>query len=148
MGQHAGLAERAFQSGFNCAQSLVQAFSAGIPGGAEQAVRAATALGGGIARTGQMCGAITGALLVIGLRHGSSEPDRAAKERVYAESQEFIRRFVELHGTSCCAELIGCDLSTEAGRAFAREHQVHRMVCSLLVRDAARLLEEMIGAEG
>lgn len=147
MGEKAGAAERTFQSGLNCAQSMVAAFASELPAEAEGAIRAAAALGGGIARTGQMCGAVSGALLVIGLRHGSAEPDRDAEERVYARSQEFLRRFQERHGTMSCQELIGCDLSTEAGRAFAREHQLHSVVCSLLVRDAARILEEMIAAE-
>ncbi len=148
MGDRAAQAERAFQSGLNCAQSLVAAFGDKVPNASDEAIRAAAPLGGGIARSGETCGAVTGALVVLGLVYGSAEPDAESKARVYAESQEFIRRFKEKHGTMSCRELIGCDLSTDEGRQFAQEHQKHKLVCSLLVRDAAEILQEMLKAVG
>ncbi|MDD3092393.1 MAG: C-GCAxxG-C-C family protein, partial [Methanoregulaceae archaeon] len=62
--------------------------------------------------TGNMCGAVAGALMVIGLKFGNTDPDDMdAKKKVFAATQEFIVEFVDRHGTINCTELPGYDLS-------------------------------------
>jgi C_GCAxxG_C_C family probable redox protein len=81
-------AERAaelYASGFSCSQAVFAAFSEALGLEPMNALKIAQPFGGGIAGTGSTCGAVTGALLVIGLKHGRVRPeDLAAKEKTYA----------------------------------------------------------------
>ncbi len=132
-----------FEEGFSCAQSVLAAYSAELGLDATTAVRVAGAFGGGMARTGQTCGAITGALMVIGLKHGQVRAgDAEAKEATYKVAQEFMERFKALHGAMLCPELIGYDLANPAGRQAARESGALTL-CPRLVEDAVRLLTEL-----
>ena len=107
-----------FAQGLNCSQAMLAAFASqsGIP--QRVALRIASPLGGGIARQGQVCGAVTGALMALGLQRGSDTPQ--AKEETYQIAGEFIRRFKETYGTILCRELIGYDISTPDGLDVAR----------------------------
>ena len=71
----------------------------------------ATQFGGG-ARKGEMCGAVSGALMVLGLKYGHchSENDEE-KGRAYQISEDFMNRFIQKNGTVVCRELLGYDLS-------------------------------------
>jgi C_GCAxxG_C_C family probable redox protein len=106
-------------------------------------VKIAATLGGGIARTGETCGAVTGALLTIGLKDGSSLPDSAAKERIYQAARQFLDRFTGQHGSTLCRELLGCDLSTPEGMAEARSRNLFKEKCPLFVQDAVVMTSEM-----
>ncbi|WP_292489489.1 C-GCAxxG-C-C family protein [Methanoculleus sp. 10] len=134
-----------FMAGYNCAQAVSSVFArdAGVP--EEVVLRAATGFGGGMGHTGGACGAVSGAVLVIGLIFGSTGPDeKEAKDRTYALTQEFIARFVGRNGAVSCTGLLGCDLSTDEGLARAREQGLARTLCPRYVRDAAEILEEML----
>ena len=134
-----------FTQGCNCAQAVSSVFArdAGVP--EEVVLRAATGFGGGVAHTGGACGAVSGAVLAIGLLFGSTGPEeKEAKDRTYALTQEFIVRFVGKHGTVSCTGLLDCDLSTEEGLARARSQGITRTLCPGYVRDAVEILEEML----
>ncbi len=125
-----------FQQGFACSQavfsSLVQ--QGGLP--EETALRIAAPFGGGISHTGQICGAVSGALMALGLFRGSDQPDPAAKERTYALAQLLIARFRAIHGSILCRELLGVDMSTPEGLKRVREEKLTARVCPCYVRDA------------
>ncbi|MDV2481452.1 C_GCAxxG_C_C family protein [Methanoculleus sp. Wushi-C6] len=134
-----------FMQGCNCAQAVSSVFArdAGVP--EEVILRAATGFGAGVGRTGGACGAVSGAVLAIGLIFGSTEPEeKEAKDRTYAVTQEFISRFVRKHGTVSCTGLLNCDLSTDEGLARAREQGLTRTLCPGYVRDAVEILEELL----
>jgi C_GCAxxG_C_C family probable redox protein len=134
-----------FQSGFNCAASVfsVQAERLGLD--RETAVRVAGAFGGGIARTGETCGAVTGALMALGLRHAATRAeDKETKERMYEIAKDFLARFKARGHALRCKDLLGIDVSTHEGHELARERGLFRDVCPGLVRDAAEILEEML----
>jgi len=138
------VAEKRFEDGFNCAQAVFSAFSVkdGVP--EELALKAAAAFGAGIARRAEACGAVTGALMAIGLRYGATDAgDQTSKEKTYALAQEIMRRFESLHGSIECRKLLGIDLSTPEGMAEAKKKKVHSTVCPAFVRDAARLVVEL-----
>lgn len=141
-------AAAAFRGAFNCAQSVFVAFAPDLGLEREIALRVAGGLGGGIGRLGsEVCGAVSGAVLVIGLKHGKYLPDdNAARERTYALVQEFARRFRELHGHLRCSELLGHDVGTPQGRQAAHDSGLHDTLCPRLVRDAAEIAEELLGA--
>jgi C_GCAxxG_C_C family probable redox protein len=147
MSQIADQAATVFNQGFNCAQAVLKSCgeTQGLP--AETALRVAGVFGGGIARTGQTCGAVTGALMALGLRHAMVTPgDTATRQRSYDVGREFMRRFAAKHGSITCRDLLGCDLSTPEGMARMREEDLHHKVCEGLVRDAADLVQEIHAA--
>ncbi|MDR3277735.1 MAG: C-GCAxxG-C-C family protein, partial [Oscillospiraceae bacterium] len=109
---------------------------------AETALRLACPLGGGM-RCGEVCGALSGALLVVGLKHGHYLPgDGGAKENCYARTAEFVRAFREKHGAVRCRDLLGMDISQPGGREVARDAGLLETVCAKLIEDAVTSLEE------
>ena len=141
-------AERAlalFKEGFSCSQAVLAAYAEGLGLPREEALRIAQAFGGGIAKSGDWCGAVTGAFLVIGLKHGRVRADdAAAKDRTYALVQDFTKRFKARHGTARCNELLGCDISTPEGQRTIDERKLHQTVCEGLILDAAGILDEIL----
>ncbi len=135
-----------FDKGFSCAQATLAACSAELGLDPTTALRVAGAFGGGMARTGRTCGAVIGALMVVGLKHGQINPgDAGAKEATYKVARELMTRFAALHGTILCRELIGYDLSSPSGLQAARESGA-LTICPRLVDDAVRLLDELASA--
>lgn len=135
------IANERFAQGLNCAQSVFSAFADTADISEEAALRLASPFGGGIARQGQVCGAVTGALMVLGLRRGNSTPQ--GKEETYRLSEEFVRAFQERHGAVLCRELIGYDISTPKGLQAARDGKVFHSICPGLVNSAAEMLAGM-----
>ena len=138
-------AVRMFEQEFSCSQSVFSAFAdpADLP--RETALRVAAGLGGGLARTGDTCGAVTGAVMALGLRHcGVPAEDPLAKQRAYPPVQEFLVRFKARHGSIVCRELLGCDLGTPEGLQSAREQGLFKSRCPAFVRTAAEILEESL----
>ena len=98
-----------------------------------------------MARRGELCGAVTGVLLVIGLAHGRTRADdEAAKELTYDLSGELIAEFIVRNGGIVCRDLLGVDISTPEGLAEANARNVDSEICVHLVRDAAEVLETII----
>jgi C_GCAxxG_C_C family probable redox protein len=134
-----------FRQGFSCSQAVAAAFAEDHGLDKATALRLAQPFGGGIARRADWCGALTGAFLVIGLKHGRFRAEDAeARDKTYALVQELIARFTALHGEVKCRDLLGCDLSTPEGQKRADELKLHQTKCEDLVRDAAVLLEELL----
>ena len=138
------LADQLHNAGFNCSQSVFAALAPGLGLEQEVALKISAAFGGGIARTGETCGAVTGALMAIGLKDGFAAPDPAAKERIYALGLQLLTRFAALHGSTRCRELLGCDLSTPEGMAEAKELNVFKTQCPLYIKDAVKIASEML----
>ena len=136
------LAVARFRQDFNCAQSVFVAFAPQLGMDESQVLKLASPFGGGVARRGQTCGAVTGALMVLGLARGADTP--AGKEDAYRLGQEFLQRFESRHGTILCRELIGCDISTPKGRQQAREKDAFTALCPLFVQNAAEIAQAML----
>jgi len=133
-----------FAKNYNCCQATLSPFAAELGLRVELAQRATAALGGGVARSGRTCGAVSGALIALGLKHYRSPADKAG---VYAIGQEFLRRFEAARGSSQCRDLIGYDISTPAGHDEAVASGVLGEVCPGLVRGAVEIVEEMLGTD-
>ena len=131
-----------FDQGFNCAQSVLAGFVVQLGLDESQMLKIASPFGGGVSRRGEVCGAITGALMALGLAQGSDTP--SGKENTYALGQTFLKRFEAMHGTILCRELIHCDLSTPEGFQQARDQGVFKGLCPLFVRDAAEIVEAFL----
>ena len=105
----------------------------------------AGAFGAGMARTGGTCGAVTGALMVIGLKHAKMrKDDDDSRERAYALAQELMDAFQARNGSLLCREILGVDVSTPEGIAEVRKRDLFRTVCPKFVKDAGELLDELL----
>ena len=130
------MAENLFVSGLNCAQSVFCAFAEDFGMDLETAKKVSCGLGGGVGRMREVCGAVTGASLVLGLRHG---PDKMA---VYPKVQEFCAAFKEACGSIICRDLLAGTGATAGGAPEARTTEYYRKrPCVELVRTAARILD-------
>lgn len=95
-----------------------------------------------MARTGETCGAVTGSLMVIGLKHAKTrKDDDDSRELAYALAQELMDAFRERNGSLLCRDLLGVDVSTPEGIAVVREKDLFRTLCPKFVRDAAEIIE-------
>lgn len=134
-----------FKQGYSCSQSVLAAFSERFGLQQDQALRVAAAFGGGMARAGETCGAVTGALMALGLFAGSIDPDdKAAKERTYALAQDFMTRFRARFGNLDCRCLLGVDLSEPGSAQVARDQGLFNSVCPGLVQGASEILTEIL----
>jgi len=111
----------------------------------ELALEVAGAFGGGMARMGETCGAVTGAFMVIGLKYGMTKAkDEGARDKTYKLAQELVTRFRSRHGSMVCRELLGYDLSNPEGRKAAFDKGLFFTLCPHLVRDAVEILEQLL----
>ncbi len=134
-----------FLSGYNCAQSVLYAFHDEVGVSEDTALKIATGLGAGMGRKQEVCGAVTGAILVLGLRHGrGSKDDRSATEETYLKTRGLMDRFAAKRGTYLCRLLLaGYDFSTDDGLRRAKADGIFGKVCEPCVRTAVEILEEM-----
>ena len=134
-----------FKQGFSCSQAILSTYGETFGLQRDAALRVAGAFGAGMGRTGNTCGAVTGAFMVIGLKYGKIEAeDEETKEKAYSLVSEFCKRFESLHGSIVCRELLGCDLSTEDGLARARDERLTELRCPEFVGKAAEILDEIL----
>ena len=139
------IATTRFLGGYNCAQAVLCAFCAEASLSENAALKIATGLGAGMGRKQEVCGAVTGGILVLGLRHGrDSTGDRSAAELTYLKTRELMDRFAARHGSCLCRELLqGYDLGTEEGQRRAKADDVVNKVCRPCVQTVVKILEDM-----
>ena len=142
--KHAEIAVEYYSHNFNCSQGVFTAYA--IEQGIDEklALKLATNFGGGT-RKGEMCGAVSGALMVLGLLYGHSESDDLdTKTKAYAITEEYMNRFIKKNGSVVCRELLGYDLSKPEEKAVILEKNLFRTVCPNMIRSAVELLDEMM----
>jgi C_GCAxxG_C_C family probable redox protein len=133
-----------FSEGHACSQAVVIAHADDLGLDHAQAARIAAGFAAGM-RVGGVCGAATGALMVLGLALCDAscvEPKRRAT--IATATSEFMAEFRERCGALDCTEIIGYDLSTPEGLRAAKEQGLFASVCAPVVRHAAEILEEML----
>ena len=143
---HAKEAERLFLEGYNCAQAVFCAFCDETGLDIDAAARLSSSFGGGMGRLREVCGTVSGALLVLGMLRGYDDPkDPDQKKAHYALVQEFARRFQEKNGTIVCRELLKNVPVTPGGVPEERTPDFYaRRPCPRLVDDAAAILDEIL----
>ena len=138
-------AKAVFNEGFSCSQAVLAAFCQELNLDKNTALKIADSFGGGMGRLGLTCGAVTGALLVIGLKYGRiAADDQKAKQKTTQLVRNFIKRFEERNATAVCRELLGCDISTEEGFKYAKEHNLINTRCPDFVACAVGILDEIL----
>ena len=146
----AEMAKARFMEGYGCAQAVLMTFSDVTGFDADVAVRMASSFGGGMGRMREVCGAVSGALMVLGVAAGYADPaDTAAKSAHYARVREFADRFKARSGAGSivCREILaGRGVPNEAGgEAEARTDAYYqKRPCGELCAIAASVLQEML----
>ena len=143
---HGEKAEKLFKEGYNCAQSVLCAFEDVTGIERETAAKLASSFGGGLGRMREVCGAVSGAAMVLGLAKGYSDPeDFDAKKAHYALIQEFAARFKEQNGSIICRELLS---GSGASNGFTPERRTdgyyQKRPCAELCRCAAEIVEGLL----
>jgi len=140
------IAVQKFSEGFNCAQSVFYCYCDDLGFDKNTALKLATGLGGGMGRKEEVCGAVTGGIIVLGAKYGRGEKDdRAATELTYQKTRELMDRFAAKHGTFICRQLLGgCELTTEEGQRHFKENDLFNKVCKPCVESAVDILEEIM----
>ena len=133
-----------FDGGFNCCQAVFVPFAQELGLDRETALKISSGFGGGM-RNAEICGAVSGAVMALGLKYGHfKEDDSDSKEKMGQMVKDFSASFKEKYGSIICRELLGCDTSTEEGREYAAENELRENVCVGLIKYAVELLEGML----
>ena len=134
-----------FCEGYNCAQSVMFAFCDECGISQDAALKVSCGFGAGMGRKQEVCGAVAGGIMVLGLRRGRGTQDgRSVTEALYPMTREFMDAFAERNGSYLCRDLLsGCELTSEEGQRQFRERGLLEKVCKPCVRSAAEILQKM-----
>ncbi len=135
------LAVRRFYEELNCCQAVISVFCKDHDIDENTALRLAVGFGGGIGNTQDICGAVTGGIMVLGFIYGLSFFD---KRNVYEKSRDFLSEFKKENKTIRCADLTGCNLLSHEGKQKYIRENIQRNICSKCIRDSVRIIEELI----
>ena len=137
-----------FDRKFHCSQAVLAAFASECGLTEEQALKLGACFGSGM-RKGEVCGACTGALMVLGMKYGQFDlSDNESRAKSGSMAVKFLDEFEKRKGSYVCRDILGCDLRTEEGSNYARSNGLFRTLCPEMVRTAAEILTEMLGSEG
>jgi C_GCAxxG_C_C family probable redox protein len=135
-----------FDNSFNCSQSVLVVFSKDLGLSEEEALRVATAFGGGMGRQQLTCGAVTGAAMALGLKYGKGLNDSDdKKQHTYDKTIELFNEFTRLNGSTNCRKLLNdLDMRDEKEYNTIKEQNLFHTNCRKYVTDAVQLAEQIM----
>jgi C_GCAxxG_C_C family probable redox protein len=135
-----------FKNKFNCAQSVLAAFGSDYGIAEDNCLKIACAFGAGMGRQQYTCGAVTGALMVLGLRYGKGLNDSEEKKlETYEKTKIFFEEFKKENDTLNCKELLkGFVIENPDDYKKIMEQNLFETSCNKYVRDAVRIAEKLI----
>jgi C_GCAxxG_C_C family probable redox protein len=135
-----------WEKGYNCSQSVLAAVGPALGISENTCLKLSTAFGGGMGRQQYTCGAVTGALMALGLRFGMGTDDPAeSKSFTYSKAVEFMQEFRKINGSVTCRELLdGLDMNDPAGHQQMVDQGMFENRCKKYVQDAVNILEKMM----
>lgn len=139
-------ANERFKSGFNCSQSVLSAFAEDFGLSRDSCLRLASPFGSGIARMQETCGAVTGALMAIGLKYGKGENGTEDDKTIaYRQSQFLVNEFKKRNTTICCRQLLdGYDMNSPQEMAKIMELDLYNNYCLKYSQDAVEITETIL----
>ncbi len=139
----ASIARKNFEDGYNCCQSIVLAFAPEMGLTKETAALISSGLGGGVSRLREICGAVSGMAIVLGMLHGSTNPlDQEKKTALYTEVQKLACEFSDQCGSYICRDLLGLPAGKDEPAPSERTAQYyHNRKCGDFIAKMAELLE-------
>jgi C_GCAxxG_C_C family probable redox protein len=136
---------KAFDSGFNCAQSMLHTYGKEFFKEDTFAMKLASGFGAGVSYRGEMCGAVSGSLMVIGLHFGYADLTmELEKEMNFLISREFMAAFEKHNGSLACNQLVKSEINTPEGLEYARQNGLFDKTCPGLIASAAEILESLL----
>lgn len=145
MATHEQAACSLFRQGYNCAQAIVGAFCDEIGMPQNNALKLASAFGGGMGRMREVCGAVSGMYMVLGILYGYDDAaDVCAKKELYAQVQSMANEFKAEYKTIVCRELLGVDGAQKPEPTPRNAEFYKARPCLAFVGSAARILENFI----
>ncbi len=146
MMDHAQKATELFKQGFNCSQAVFLAFNDWMGLDEKTALRLSSSFGGGMGRLREVCGAVSGMFMVIGVLYGYDDPaDHAGKTEHYRTIQALAEKFRDENGSIICRELLGLGSGADQPVPEKRtETYYKKRPCVEMVASAARITEEYI----
>lgn len=142
------VAVNTFKEGFNCAQAVFSAYCDLFGIDRETALRLSSGFGAGMARKQEVCGALSGAVMLIGLKYGKVKADdKPAQEKTYIEVRKLFDEFSDANGSILCKDILGCIISTPEGMQYAIDRNLFRTICVKCVEDAATLAGKALSAD-
>jgi C_GCAxxG_C_C family probable redox protein len=136
--QVAQRSEELFRQRFCCAESVLQAIAESRGIKSELIPKIATGLCGGIAKTGGICGAVSGGVLAINIVAGRNSAGESPEDNVRLV-RAFLSEFETKFGTTNCERLIGCRLDTPEGQRFFKENELREKKCQRFTKEAAEM---------
>jgi C_GCAxxG_C_C family probable redox protein len=135
-----------FLSGYNCAQSVLYSFCDEFGLDRTVALKLACGFGAGMGRNQEICGAVSGGIMVIGLKYGRGEKDdTAANELTYRKTRELMQQFKQHQGSFICRELLGgCDLMTTEGQKDFKDRDLKNRTCKVCVQTTVLIVEDLL----
>ncbi len=141
---HVNRAKELFEQKYHCSQAVLAAFADELGITEKQALKIGGCFGGGMCK-GEVCGACTGALMVLGLKYGQCEiDDLDSRLKTNDVTVRFLELFRNENGSYLCKELLGCDLAPQEGKVYAREHNLIFEFCRAMVACAVKIVEQLI----
>jgi C_GCAxxG_C_C family probable redox protein len=148
MSEKTGIAKQYHARGYGCGQAVLAPFALDYGLSEEAALRISTGFGSGMGRMCEVCGALTGAFMVIGLKYGKVVTDGTKygtdTETTYRLVAEVANKFKEKNGSIYCRDLIGHDLGDPDERAKVIQLGLFKTTCGKAILDAVELLEETL----
>jgi C_GCAxxG_C_C family probable redox protein len=136
---------KAFRGGLNCSQAVFTAYSKELEIDNNFALSVSCGFGGGMGRLQETCGVVTGAFMALGVYNFNKYTDnKERKEKTYAMVQDFNAKFIAIHKTAKCSELLRYDLKTSEGQKKVQELNLHEVICEKCIGDAIDILDEMM----
>lgn len=132
---------------FNCSQSVFTVFGTDLGLSEEECLKVSCAFGGGMGRCQHVCGAVTGALMALGLKYGMGTGDSEEKKMLtYSKTREFFDKFTGLHGSLNCRELLnGLDLNDAGDYAKIKDQDLFNTFCEKkYITDAVSIAEGLM----
>jgi len=142
----AEIALHKFGEGYHCAQSVTYAFADDVQIDKNMLMSVSTGFGAGFSRKQEVCGAVSGAVMILGAKYGRKDNDPESKtEKTYSEVQKFIDEFTKEKGSIICSELLqGCNLLTEEGQKIFEEKNMLHEICFKCVETTCNILQKQL----
>ncbi|MCX6089548.1 MAG: C-GCAxxG-C-C family protein [Candidatus Atribacteria bacterium] len=132
------------KKGFNCCESTILGLCDWLHIQTDVLPQLATGFGGGLGHTGEVCGAVTGSIMALGLKYGRKEPtDKKTRDDLYKMVEHFLDDVKKELGTIKCLELIGIPMNTEEGLAKYRAENMHQ-VCHGIIEKVSRITQRYL----
>jgi C_GCAxxG_C_C family probable redox protein len=134
---------RLYNEGYDCAQCILKAMSGKVEFDEDTALRTISSMGMGLLE-GSICGALLGALAVIGLKYGSSSPDPSSRGIIIVKRAQLLMEFRKKYKGITCPEIMGVDVRKDEDNLKAFKEGIYEHFCPKMASDILEILNRII----